>query len=120
MTTQDKLVKRKLSLLELAEFLKNVSQACKINGVSRQHFYDTVVSHNLTISAFSCHGNPVHPDPQHAVATSFTVMYAVIGRYLGLGTTPDVAGQGDWDSMVDDISLMILQYLLVDAADVQA
>jgi hypothetical protein len=40
MTTQDKLVRRKLSLLELAEFLKNVSQACKINGVSRQHFYD--------------------------------------------------------------------------------
>ena len=40
MTTQDKLVKRKLSLLELAEFLKNVSQACKINSVSRQHFYD--------------------------------------------------------------------------------
>ena len=40
MTTQEKLVNRKLSLLELAEFLKNVSQACKINGVSRQHFYD--------------------------------------------------------------------------------
>lgn len=40
MTTQDKLVRRKLSLIELAEFLKNVSQACKINGVSRQHFYD--------------------------------------------------------------------------------
>ena len=40
MTTQEKLIKRKLSLLELAEYLKNVSQACKINGVSRQHFYD--------------------------------------------------------------------------------
>jgi len=40
MTTQDKLIKRKLSLLELAEFLKNISQACKINGCSRQHFYD--------------------------------------------------------------------------------
>jgi len=40
MTTQEKLVKRKLSIIELAEFLKNVSQACKINGVSRQHFYD--------------------------------------------------------------------------------
>ena len=40
MTTQDKLVKRKPSLLELAEFLKNVSQVCKINGVSRQQFYD--------------------------------------------------------------------------------
>ncbi len=40
MTTQDQLVKRKVCLIELAEFLKNVSQACKINGVSRQHFYD--------------------------------------------------------------------------------
>jgi len=40
MTTQDKLVRRKLSLFELAEYLKNVSQACRINGVSRQHFYD--------------------------------------------------------------------------------
>jgi transposase len=40
MTTQEKLINHKLSLLELAEYLKNVSQACKINGVSRQHFYD--------------------------------------------------------------------------------
>lgn len=40
MTTQEKLIRRKLSLLELAEFLKNVSQACKIQGCSRQHFYD--------------------------------------------------------------------------------
>jgi transposase len=40
MTTQEKLVKRKLTLVKLAEFLKNVSQACKIHGVSRQHFYD--------------------------------------------------------------------------------
>jgi transposase InsO family protein len=40
MTTQEKLARNKLSLLELAEYLKNVSQACRINGVSRQHFYD--------------------------------------------------------------------------------
>jgi len=40
MTTQEKIAKSKLSILELAEYLKNVSQACRINGVSRQHFYD--------------------------------------------------------------------------------
>jgi hypothetical protein len=40
MATQDKLIRRRLSLLELADFLKNVSQACRINGVPRQHFYD--------------------------------------------------------------------------------
>jgi len=40
MTTHDKLIKRKLSLLELGEFLANVSEACKTNGCFRQHFYD--------------------------------------------------------------------------------
>lgn len=40
MTTQEKLIRKKQSLIELAEYLQNVSQVCKINGVSRQHFYD--------------------------------------------------------------------------------
>ena len=40
MTTQEKLIKRKLNILDLAEYLKNVSEACKVSGVSRQHFYD--------------------------------------------------------------------------------
>jgi transposase InsO family protein len=40
MTTQEKLIRNKMSLLELAEYLKNVSEACRVTGVSRQHFYD--------------------------------------------------------------------------------
>jgi transposase InsO family protein len=40
MTNQSKLAMAKMNLLNLAEFLKNVSEACRINGVSRQHFYD--------------------------------------------------------------------------------
>jgi len=40
MTTQEKLIKGKMNLLELAEYLKNVSEACRVTGVSRQHFYD--------------------------------------------------------------------------------
>jgi len=40
MTTQEKLIRRKQSLLELAEYLKNIYQAYKINGVSRHHFND--------------------------------------------------------------------------------
>jgi transposase InsO family protein len=40
MTAQDRIVKNKMSLIELAEYLQNVSEACKIHGVSRQHFYD--------------------------------------------------------------------------------
>jgi hypothetical protein len=40
MTTMDKIARRKLSLLDLASELSNVSRACKITGYSRQQFYE--------------------------------------------------------------------------------
>lgn len=39
MTTQEKIIKTKLGILELARQLGNVSQACKIFGYSRDSFY---------------------------------------------------------------------------------
>lgn len=39
MTTNDKIIKNKLGLLNLAEMLGNVSQACKVMGYSRDSFY---------------------------------------------------------------------------------
>jgi hypothetical protein len=45
MTTQQKLIQKKLSLLELGEFLNNISEACRIHGCSRQHFYDIKKAH---------------------------------------------------------------------------
>lgn len=38
-TTTEKVARRKLSLLELASDLDNVSKACKLMGYSRQQFY---------------------------------------------------------------------------------
>ena len=40
MTTKEKVARRKLSLLELANDLENVSRACRIMGYSRQQFYE--------------------------------------------------------------------------------
>ena len=40
MTTKEKVTRRKLSLLELASDLGNVSKACKVMGYSRQQFYE--------------------------------------------------------------------------------
>lgn len=40
MTTQQKLVQKKLTLLELGEYLQNVLEACRISDCSRPHFYD--------------------------------------------------------------------------------
>ena len=40
MTTNEKIARRKLSLLQLAQDLANVSRACKVMGYSRQQFYE--------------------------------------------------------------------------------
>jgi transposase InsO family protein len=40
MSTVDKVARRKLSLLDLAAELSNVSRACKVMGYSRQQFYE--------------------------------------------------------------------------------
>lgn len=40
MTTEQKVARRKLSLLELASELDNVSKACQVMGYSRQQFYE--------------------------------------------------------------------------------
>jgi transposase InsO family protein len=40
MTTKEKVARRKLSLLELASELSNVSRACRVMGYSRQQFYE--------------------------------------------------------------------------------
>ncbi|RKZ13711.1 hypothetical protein DRQ53_12960 [bacterium] len=39
MTTQEKLIKSKLGLLDLAAYLGNVSEACRTLGYSRDTFY---------------------------------------------------------------------------------
>lgn len=39
MTTQAKIIKNRLGILELAQHLGNASQACKLMGYSRDSFY---------------------------------------------------------------------------------
>jgi AcrR family transcriptional regulator len=60
-----------------------------------------------------------HPDPEHAVSASYMVMYAVFGRRLGFGTTPEAQDDQDWEKLVADVSLMIQNFLLADPADVR-
>jgi hypothetical protein len=40
MTTMDKIARRRLTLLDLASELSNLSRACKLSGYSRQQFYE--------------------------------------------------------------------------------
>jgi hypothetical protein len=40
MTTKEYLIQRKLNVLDFADQMKNISEACRKIGVSRQHYYD--------------------------------------------------------------------------------
>lgn len=50
MTTEQKVARRKLNLLELAAELDNVSRACRVMGYSRQQFYE--IRRNYQTSGF--------------------------------------------------------------------
>jgi AcrR family transcriptional regulator len=47
-----------------------------------------------------------HPDPVRAAHACFTTAYATYSRYLGLGSSLDSAGEGDWQILKADVSLM--------------
>lgn len=51
-------------------------------------------------------------NPERAVRTCFQVIYASLSRYLGLGTVAEIIGEGDWDSLLEDLSLVALHFLL--------
>jgi len=60
-----------------------------------------------------------HADPDHAVVACFNVVYASLGRYLGLGTLGSESELGNWDQLLEDVSLMALFFLLGDPRTVR-
>ena len=76
MTTRERIARRKLSLLELASELSNVSRACQIMGYSRQQFYEIRRQYQTHGSeglldrlpgARSPHPNRVDPEVEKAI-----------------------------------------------------
>jgi AcrR family transcriptional regulator len=52
-----------------------------------------------------------HPEPERAAAWSCTVVYSVLARWLGLGSAPEAAGEGDWDVILADLAEMVTAFL---------
>jgi AcrR family transcriptional regulator len=52
-----------------------------------------------------------HSDPERAVGWSFTVVYSVLARWLGLGSDLASAGEGDWDQLLGDLGEMVTAFL---------
>jgi AcrR family transcriptional regulator len=52
-----------------------------------------------------------HPEPERAVAWSFTVVYSVLARWLGLGSDLASAGEGEWKQVLADLTEMVAAFL---------
>ncbi|MNB99470.1 transcriptional regulator BetI [compost metagenome] len=52
-----------------------------------------------------------HPDPEHAVSACFSIAYAALARFLGLGSADEAAGEGDWEQLKHDLGIMCFVFL---------
>ena len=80
-----------------------------IAEVGKRYHWQAMLDVRLLL--LDCRDEIGHPDPERAVDACFNVIYAALGRYLGLGTAADVSGQGDWNALLEDLSLMALLFL---------
>lgn len=52
-----------------------------------------------------------HADPERAVRSAYRVIYATLARYLGLGSSSESSGEGDWKELKDDLGAMCAAFL---------
>jgi sugar phosphate isomerase/epimerase len=67
----DRVVGAGVSAVEIGTGGFSVSHHCPVDKLlestaARQEYMDAIASRGLILSAFSCHGNPIHPNPQTA------------------------------------------------------
>jgi len=85
--------------------------------IGKRHFNQAL--HDFKLLLLERREEIRHADPDHAVVACFNVVYASLGRYLGLGTMGNEVGEGDWNQLLEDVSLMSLYFLLGDPRSVR-
>ena len=98
----------------LTAFMQSGAQDPLVEAAGRKAFQQNALDFRLIL--LERHAEFRHPDPEHAAATCFMVVYGALARYLGLGAAgaTDGAGEGNWNQLVDDLGSMALAFLVVD------
>jgi AcrR family transcriptional regulator len=96
----------------LSVFMQRATADPVLSAYGKQHYVSS--AKDIQLLMLDRRNEIGHRNPEHAVATCFSVVYASLARYLGLGTSRDVAGEGDWNQLVDDLGLMCLSFLVSD------
>lgn len=101
----------------LNAFIATGAQDPVVAAVGRKAYSQNALDFKLIL--LERHAEFRHPDAERAAATCFTVVYGALARYLGLGGHVESgAGEGDWKQLVEDLGLMALAFLVMDARQV--
>lgn len=55
-------------------------------------------------------------DHQRLVENAFRMIYCTLARYLGLGSSPESANEGNWEELKEDLAVMCPAFLRAKAA----
>lgn len=103
----------------LSAFIERAPSDPVIASTGRKSHAQTGLDFRLLL--LERHNEFVHPEPEQAAATCFTVVYGALARYLGLGAQRDHAGanEGNWKQLVADLGLMCLAFLATDLSHLE-
>jgi len=98
----------------LASFIERGGLDPEVAALGRRSHAQTALDFRLLL--LDRHAEFVHPDPEHAAATCFHVVYGTVARYLGFGIQHEHggAGEGNWKQLIADLGLMCLAFLAAD------
>lgn len=80
-----------------------------LSGVGRDHairFGRSVQTQLLTYA-----DQFARVDHQRLVENAFRVIYSTIARFLGLGSSPEAANEGNWEDLKQDLAIMCAAFL---------
>jgi hypothetical protein len=107
MTTDEKLIKNKLGLLQLAAYLKSVSEACRVMGCSRDTFYRIKKAHEEGGIEVLRETSRRRPNLRNRVAED--IEQAVVTMASGVFLCPEI-GFIDYNDTRDGINAGSLWY----------
>lgn len=85
---------------------KQVASCGKASSMKAAHGFQSLL--------LECCADIRHPNPVHAVAACYSITYAALARFLGLGSAIEASGEGDWEQLKKDLGIMCLGFLRIE------
>ncbi len=99
------------ALMEIAIIDEVVAQT------GRKHLSQSLTDFEKLL--MECKDEITQPDPERAIHVIFQIIYSSLARHLGLGTVDASLEDGDWKTLVNDLSNISLHYLMGDPQNIQ-